>query len=58
MTYWEGSVSAKGTAAGGRPVSAEGYVELTGTRERWIFSGRNCRGIASLVSSRVHVANS
>ncbi|MFZ2446205.1 MAG: lipocalin-like domain-containing protein [Syntrophobacteraceae bacterium] len=30
VTYWEGSVSAKGTAAGERPVSAEGYVELTG----------------------------
>jgi predicted secreted hydrolase len=29
VVYWEGSVAAEGTAAG-RPVSASGYVELTG----------------------------
>ena len=29
VTYWEGSVSAKGTK-GGSPITGEGYVELTG----------------------------
>lgn len=29
VTYWEGAVAGKGTSAG-RPVTAEGYVELTG----------------------------
>ncbi len=30
VTYWEGGVSAKGTAAGAGPVSGQGYMELTG----------------------------
>jgi len=29
VTYWEGSVSAKGTK-GGSPIDGQGYVELTG----------------------------
>jgi predicted secreted hydrolase len=29
VTYWEGSVSAKGTK-GGSPIAGQGYVELTG----------------------------
>lgn len=30
VTYWEGSVSAKGSKEQGTPLSGEGYVELTG----------------------------
>lgn len=30
VTYWEGSVSANGSGPGGRAISGEGYVELTG----------------------------
>jgi predicted secreted hydrolase len=30
VTYWEGSVSANGSGPEGRPVSGEGYAELTG----------------------------
>jgi predicted secreted hydrolase len=29
VTYWEGSVSAKGVK-GGSPIEGQGYVELTG----------------------------
>ncbi|OPY88570.1 MAG: flagellar motor protein MotB [Syntrophaceae bacterium PtaU1.Bin231] len=29
VTYWEGAVDGKGTSAG-RPVTCEGYVEMTG----------------------------
>ena len=37
VTYWEGSVSARGTAGQGRTVSAEGYVELTGYSGEKVF---------------------
>lgn len=30
ITYWEGSVSVKGNGKDGKPVTGEGYVELTG----------------------------
>lgn len=37
VTYWEGTVSAKGTVADGVPVTAEGYVELTGYAGDTVF---------------------
>jgi predicted secreted hydrolase len=36
VAYWEGSVRVRGTS-GGRPVSGEGYVELTGYAGRSPF---------------------
>jgi predicted secreted hydrolase len=37
VTYWEGGVSARGTIAQGKPVSGEGYVELTGYSGEKVF---------------------
>ncbi len=37
VTYWEGSVSAKGTTGRETPVTGEGYVELTGYAGEFLY---------------------